>query len=393
MLSVTLAEMRSYSEAIARLSSLLSLVSLVPVMSELRFSKLRYHTPQRQSERRAAAPVSRMATVGMLSVFLLLTSEVVGVHELFIAVPAKAASKASAKTPGMAGAFITAAKKGVTSIGTSAGITDRIKTFVSALLDPTDSFAATHGLVMIVGLVTILGHVSNRTVSQCLDQRGWRATGVRVFSFFMSVALVGLFIGGHWEALTKTWKAIAIEKLVHALQLTLRVAALLVAVVPHEGDQGSTPATFVAFQVASLTASLSSEISSGSIATAMHEAKQSAITAALVDNKLVAVVFPMLLAILWLCAMHLHTKAGPLILAMLLSIVTSPAVVAVGWPKIAKEFGKPDMLIKVASIVYALSTLTLFISGGAVCLLGAMVVGHAFVGIHGLEAFGLAGAA
>merc|ERR1719253_1496906 len=129
--------------------------------------------------------------------------------------------------------------------------------------------AAVHGLVMIVALSAVIGHLSFRAAGQFSGGKAGGGKKRLIMNVFILIA-VAVFVTYNTQLLAKAWKSIVGEKLAGALQVPLRVAAIIAATVPRdredgdedEGHGGGTPGAFAMFQTGALAAWLSAEIAS-----------------------------------------------------------------------------------------------------------------------------------
>lgn len=332
--------------------------------------------------------------IGIVSVVLLIISELLGCYDLF---------KFSAKGAGRFNALVKASKKALDEVSSSTGGSSKksagglgsvflatASKVINGVMSTDEISDAVCGLVMCLGLAVILGLLCHAAFARTKRQR-------MVHCAACALPLL-LFGRSQAELAGKFWKGFVAEKIAGALRLPLRSAALVLAnpcEVAEDGtDVGGTPASFAVMQVISLVASLSGDVVSGRVGRALAQFRSNPWEpTAFFDSDGVAVVLPVLLSILWLSWVHLRNKPGSLSIAALMSTAVSPLVLAAWWPVVAKwlgQKGSPEALVSLLSLLFAGEIMALFLSGGTVCLLAGMGMLHMLSAIHGMEALGMA---
>lgn len=433
-------DVKAYADAISRLSCIFSLASLVPVILESRFGSAltgrhRPRPPPQQDKKDGDRKDKKDADrkekkdgndkenkegntkegdsskepaleeeqrtelsepLGIPSVLLLVASEVAACHDIFFSpFTAKSKSKAKGGVPGSFGVLLNGMARAQKGTKASQGALEKASTIVVEALNPADAFATAHSLMMLVALsvatVSLLGRFA-KAIPEMLE-RG----GQKLLRNVALIAAVVIFAACNFEALSKTGRAIMSENLMVTLQLPLRVAGLIFATPPgpdpeEEGMRaGGTPTMFATLQAASLAASLSAGIASGELASAVAPFTQKAFLAAAWDSKAFTLFGPMMLAITWIALMHLQKKPGHLTMAAILSCLSSPVLIASGWPKLATAMGlKTEKehakgIIQLLSLTYAAGAGSMFVTGGTSTLIAVMFMGQLLVRIFGLE--------
>jgi len=267
-----------------------------------------------------------------------------------------------------------------------------MSTIVVEALDKPGAFDAAHSIVMLLALSTVAIAIVSRCFMPAV--RCCRRGGVPWRSSAALAAPVLLFGALNWQALGKAWRTLQGEKLLVVLQGPLRAAALIAAAVPSGHDKtDGTPAGYAALQVASLAASLSVEVAQGRLAKSLGAFSQQPMLNAAFDSSLLKYVAPAAIALLWVALVHLQRKPIKMMMAALLSVMSSPVVAALGWERAALSLGLGGSLAtakgltQVLSVLYTVTAVTLFIAGGTISLVSVMVMAQLLVRIHGVEAF------
>lgn len=406
---------RPWLEAISRLGSLLYLASLIPVVIECRFSHFRRPAvPEKAEEKEAsdksasaagaeaaAPPAAKSTVLGLACPLLLAASELMSSYELFLELPArKPGRKSSTATSGGGGTMLTAllrgidAAKGVATGHRGNGFVNQGAAVVTTALAAPDAFAAAHAMVILLALATTVGHVA---MNQRLRIRS--LAGV-----VLLVAFLGVLGGLQQELLQKVWKGLLADKIVAALRLPLRAAALLAAELPAvDPEKGGTPGVFAALQLGSLLSMISTEVVGEKLALTVNKllvklrtaSSGAAIVGALVDSPVLTTLLPLALAAIWLSVTHLNRRPGSLMLAALVSMLASPLAFTVGWPKLAAFLqlppsqAGPEPIVQMITLLYTSTTLLFLLTGGTTSFICGMLASHAFVSLHGLEKLGL----
>jgi len=382
--------------ALARFEYIFALASVVPVVSLIRLGRSKHlaaAAPAGERAGQAQAKKESSVPVGIVSVVLLIMSELLACHDLF---------KASAKGTGRFNDLIKASKKAVEEISASTGGSSKksagglgsvflntASKVINGVMSTEENSEAVCSLLLLLGLAVLAGLICYSTISGTKRPR---------LVQFAACALPVIFFGrSRAELAGKFWKGFVAEKVAAALRLPLRCAALVLAnpcEVSEDGtDLGGTPASFAMMQVVSLVASLSGDVVSGRVGGALAQFEKNPWEPkAFFDSEGVALVLPTLLTIIWLCWIHLGSKPGSLSLAALMATAVSPLVLAKWWPVVAKWLGQkgtPEALASVLGLLFAGEVMALFLSGGTVCLLAGMGMLHLLSAIHGMEAIGM----
>jgi len=410
-------EAKPYVDAIRRLSQLLCLASLIPVIGECRFARLHSHRKPVEEKQKADSPKAKakageaakagkaedddeqlaassqqVAPLGVLSVLFLVASEVSLCWELFT--PSKK------KASGPMGAIVTAVKSSVEGLGKQskskkAGMLDGAFGLVQTVMSDVNVFASIHGLAMLAVLVIVFCYVLQFLVTR--PGKSWKSTIGSVGKGLFLLVPVAIFGAAHSEKIIKVSRALATEKLLDTLWLPLRCLGLLCAH-PPQAEHGGTPGLFAGFQVASLFGMISCELVSGSqgwvraIHSFANNPQLSGALIDLVDNPLLSGMAPMCIALVWLYYAHLSRRGGALLISVLCCCACQPVLLAMGWPKAAAllqlgtKMTGPAQLINIISVAYAMVFMMAILMGGTLSFVGACALAHLLTGIHGIEA-------
>jgi hypothetical protein len=423
-------EAKPYVEVVRRLSHLLCLMSLLPVISQCRFTRVTSSARRSSkkdddgkdtSEGKAkakAGPTARSAAaigqeeesvpqeapLGVVAVLLLAASELCLCWELFVPLgdtTKKSSKKATDKQASPVIALVHAAKQAAQDAGMldkrkskkDGGMMDGLSRFIQSLCSDDSVFESIHGLVMLVILVIVLCYVTQ----YLLLRRGksFKSQTSTIFKGLFIVLPVGLFATLQSEKIIKVWRALATEKVLDTLWLPLRAAALCYANPPEDEGRGGTPGLFAAFQVASIFGMISCELLSDNQGTI--RAIQSFVNRPrlqdLIGSPLLSVVAPQIVAMAWLYFAHLSRRGGALILSVLCCCACQPVLLALGWPKFAAAaLGESistksgaKLLLQATSVAYAGTFFMGVVVGGTLSFVGACALVHTITGIHGMD--------
>lgn len=395
--------LKPFAEAITRIGDLFSLASLIPVLLECRFggSRIR-HTEllqeKQQEQQKEGKPPAQSEwpslPLGIPSTLLFLASEALACRGIFVT-SAQAASKSKSSVGGPLGTFLKGITKGqqVVKSKAAAGTLDKMSTIVVVSLDQPGAFDAAHGIVMLVSLGTVIIALLGRLAWPMMKQLGRRGSGASLLWVIALTAPVLLFGFLRWQAVMKAWKVLRGERMLANLQAPLRAAALIAAARPVPGEAGGTPALFASLQAASLASAISAELASGSLATAIEPFFKKPLLTAVFDSAACQLLVPTLLALIWMSVVHLQKQPGQLALAALLSVASSPMLLAMGWGKVAAALGVSSLiaaeksLTQIVSVIYAVVGASLFFSSGTITLMSVAFVVQLLMRIHGVEPF------
>jgi len=386
------AEIRAFAEVISRIGDLLSLASLLPVIFACRFGDLRTrHIPasqkKEQDQQRSGLP---RVPLGLLSTVLLLAAEALGCRGVFFVTKGK--GKASAGGP--MGALVAGVTKGYKTVRTTKGLgfLDRVSTLVVITLDQAKAFNAAHGIAMLVALLTVSTAILGRLAFPVMKRFG---RGACTFILQLVMLTVPAFLFGvlRWRTLTKAWKVISGEKTLADIRLFLRAAALIASTGPGSDEDGGTPAMFMVLQASSLVCSLWANLASGSVSSAIEPFFNKPLLVAVMDGPAMIVIFPAVLALVWVVVVHLYHKPGPFMLTTIISASASPVVLASYWASVASNLGLSSSLApekslsQVTSIVYTLVFSSTYFAGGTVTFISTILMVQLLLRIHGVEAW------
>jgi len=419
-------EAKPYVETVRRLSLLFSLLSICPVIAGCRFNrplpdrKISDESRKRMKEAKAAkakaagkpvaakadaeeeedeeveeseaAAVLRAQTpppLGVLSVVLLIASELCQCWELFAPIVWKAK-----KATGPVAVLVETVKKAGASILTAKdykkkGVMENAFAFIQGALSQSHILASVHGLVMLILLVICLCYVLQFMVLR--PGKGMKYQAMVIFrgaALFLPVAIFGV---AQSETILKVFKALAYSDVLDAMWLPLRAAALLCATPPQANEKG-TSGYFAAFQVASLFGLISCELITDShgIVKALIDFHARPNPAKLLGSPVLSILAPMVISIVWLYFTHLSRRPNALFFAVMCCCLSQPALLSAIWPKVALTLGMgkasdPAKLVNFLSVLYSGSFMMAILTGGTFSFVGFAVMSHLFSGIHGIE--------
>eukprot|EP00929_Paragymnodinium_shiwhaense_P001513 TRINITY_DN101747_c0_g1_i1.p1 TRINITY_DN101747_c0_g1~~TRINITY_DN101747_c0_g1_i1.p1 ORF type:complete len:410 (+),score=48.16 TRINITY_DN101747_c0_g1_i1:49-1278(+) len=388
-----------YAVASARLQALVSLLSIVGLIFGIRQGSRRKPlvvapTEEQQKAGDAAEAPARPGGSGCL--LLLLLAELIGQHEIFKgAAPksGKAGSKQAAFAPGSPlGALlsrITSAQKTATSDMTPV---TRMTTFLMEVLTDAEAFGAVHGIVMIVAAGVAACAYASESVTGPPTARSEKSparSGLSPAVLFALALPLGIFACFNAEALGKVWRQTVGEGIPPPLCLLLRCGALLAASSASTGGGGS-PASFIMLQIAALLL----PIMDGGLQAALPFIQGRQPWPPLSADSLFDSVWLWRLAATVSTAVcvsvkHFWPNVDYVLLPLLITGTCNPITLARIWPMVASSVGLPgaalDNLLRGVSILYAMSSLMLFISGGPLVLLCCVMLAQALAQAHGPE--------
>jgi hypothetical protein len=402
-----------YEDHIVRISDLLALVSIVPVIFAVRSAGTTSRAARFPGGRAAAGEEGTEKppedqgpsdSLGVSSAGLLLASEALRHRALFIG------AKASKKDKGLAGPFgdlLQAVSKASKSVKSSSGMQKFVEIVVNAL-DSTAAFSAAHGLLMLTSLGVAFTSLLFFVASP--KGAGAKRVGTRLLQLMAVAVPLQLFVFFRKEALWKAAKGLDYEGLGLMAPLFLRLLALVMANPYAQSTQPDnredvakgTPVWFAAFQSASLTASLFADVASGRFKKALLPILRQwdwsmAPLSLAFDSELCFVILPKIVGVLWLTIAHVRHHFGALFVAVGLSYAASPMSLAKGWPLLVAMFdsttGKgaskilpEDVLKQLISVTVATTPLPIILSGGSVTLLVLTLLSQALFYAHGQDA-------
>lgn len=418
MFNVNPDDAKKYIEVVRRLSSLLCLASLLPVLSDCRFvhyyntvGERRRHLrrqddasqktaakdkagkddaarPEASATEESEADKEREPKVALsvASVVFFAASELTRCYEIFT----------PSKKSGGVHALVKAVKKSIDKAYDlrKGGFMDKATTFCMALFESEAIFTSIHGLAMLAVLAIVFAYVVR---SMLLSPQDIMAKAKLVFGGIAMVLPLGIFVNGYQQILLKAWKALVADKVVGSLWLPLRALAILSANPPDVLDEkaGGTPGLFSALQVASLFGTFSCEVlaNNQSFAQSLGKFQANPNLSVLENSPVLTVIAPLMISVGWLYFAHLWRRPGSLLFSMPLSIMSSPFGMAVAWPKLAAALGMtvksgPTEIMNFLSVFYAFAVTVTVMMGGTLSFVGLLLLLHLMNGIHGLEALG-----
>jgi len=274
--------------------------------------------------------------LGLISVLLLIASEALNCLDLFA--PLKPKKSGKGQFAGPFGALLAGIQKGgkQAAKNSKGSALDKVVQVINGALAPEGAFDLAHGALMVFGLVIILASLLVHR-GRCIASDG---SGVGdALKRLLRIPLLILAIVGPIVAFA-AYHADSLVKLLRAfskggLLPSLQILLHMTGLVTAQGEL----ALFSVLQVGSLSASLSTKIADGSLAKLLAPlAKSSMKTVAVLLDKggpLLVAVVPTLLAMLWLSVAKLRKKPHLVVLTALLSVASTPLVVHTVWKPLA----------------------------------------------------------
>eukprot|EP00747_Dinoflagellata_sp_TGD_P031521 gnl/TRDRNA2_/TRDRNA2_135339_c0_seq1.p1 gnl/TRDRNA2_/TRDRNA2_135339_c0~~gnl/TRDRNA2_/TRDRNA2_135339_c0_seq1.p1 ORF type:complete len:393 (+),score=60.16 gnl/TRDRNA2_/TRDRNA2_135339_c0_seq1:78-1256(+) len=386
---------KDFMGVVKRLECMFALLSLMPVVSDIRFSHFRREMDRvrekapaekdaKKDEKATEKPEAKSSTpTSILSIFgvaCLLASELLGIHELF-RVPL---DKSSKKATGMFPIFAQSIRKANARVKPSMALQEKALTLVNVALEPPEAFAATHGLCMTIALSCILG------------MQGWqwisKAGAMKALATLVYAAIFILFFVGQRETLGQVLSHFVNAKLLFPTRMALRSAAII-SCGDTSGSNNSSSPGFAIFQTVSLVAAACTAVSNPNVVTAASALFRSPLETSM-DNLALQQLGPLVLAVLWMFGTQLWTNMGSMITVLGLSSLVSPKMIAKAWPAMAgmlgsSALGSATALLQILTVCYVVMALLVIFCGGTIAIVSGMFLLQVLAAIHGLEAFGM----
>eukprot|EP00927_Polykrikos_kofoidii_P034695 TRINITY_DN29383_c0_g1_i1.p1 TRINITY_DN29383_c0_g1~~TRINITY_DN29383_c0_g1_i1.p1 ORF type:complete len:435 (+),score=60.87 TRINITY_DN29383_c0_g1_i1:88-1392(+) len=324
---------------------------------------------------------------GIVCVVLMLASVLIQNVQIFQATGSSKGGKAAALT-GPLGALAKSADKAKSVATKGRGPLQQVHLFVETFLSDDEGFKVAHGLLMVSGLIVAVLTAFGATATGYFQRRGGRGRGrdaaLSVVVFALIFAVFGMF---RVKALSKLWRGLDAEGLLPAVQMFLRIGGLVAATSRGASHQGGTPVFFVVLQLASLIAPVARQNPQELLAPFV-KAWQSNFDV-LWDTASLAQIVPMFLATIYLYLKHFMKTPEWIVFAIMLAFSVSPPALFFGVPYLANlvgvKGGMPQTFINFLSILEATAAGSLFVAGGPVTMLGAVLMMNLLAQIHGQE--------